>query len=107
MLCAIRLKGEIEVRGDVADTMQMLGLKKKFTVVILPDKPETRGMLQKAQNFLTWGELPADLEKEFSGKKSFSLKPPKGGFKSLKQMYPKGDLGYRGEKINELIKRMR
>lgn len=36
----------------------------------------------------------------------FKLTPPAHGFKSTKLAYPKGDLGYRGDKINELIKRM-
>lgn len=36
----------------------------------------------------------------------FRLTPPSKGFKSTKQHYPKGDLGYRGEKINELLERM-
>lgn len=34
------------------------------------------------------------------------LSPPSGGFKSIKKDYPKGDLGYRGEKINELLEKM-
>jgi large subunit ribosomal protein L30 len=37
----------------------------------------------------------------------FRLTPPSRGFrKSIKQIYPNGELGYRGEKINELLKRM-
>ncbi|MEM5778504.1 MAG: 50S ribosomal protein L30 [Candidatus Aenigmatarchaeota archaeon] len=37
----------------------------------------------------------------------FRLTPPSKGFKkSIKQHYPKGELGYRGKAINELIKRM-
>ncbi len=37
----------------------------------------------------------------------FRLTPPSGGFKhSIKQHWPKGELGDRGEKINELLKRM-
>lgn len=36
----------------------------------------------------------------------FKLTPPSGGFKSTKLHHPKGDLGYRGQAINELIKRM-
>lgn len=39
-------------------------------------------------------------------KKVFGLKPPRGGFKNVKEFYPKGDLGYRGEEINDLINRM-
>ncbi len=34
------------------------------------------------------------------------LTPPTKGFKSIKEGYPKGDLGYRGKEINELLERM-
>ncbi len=57
-----------------------------------------------------------EAEKVFNlikeGKKSgikpvFRLSPPSGGFKkSIKQHYPKGVLGYRKEKINDLLLRM-
>lgn len=36
----------------------------------------------------------------------FRLTPPSGGFKSITQHYPKGDLSDRGEAINELLKKM-
>jgi len=36
----------------------------------------------------------------------FRLTPPSKGFKSIKKHFPKGDLGHRGEKINELLERM-
>lgn len=36
----------------------------------------------------------------------FRLTPPSKGFKSLKECWPEGDLGYRGKKINELLRRM-
>lgn len=39
-------------------------------------------------------------------KQVFRLTPPSKGFKSIKEHYPKGDLGNRGEKINELLERM-
>jgi len=68
------------------------------------------------------GRLPGNkrLEKEqakkisediLNGKKIsvikpvFRLNPPSKGYKS-KRTYPKGDLGYRKDKINELLKRM-
>jgi len=34
------------------------------------------------------------------------LTPPSKGFKSIKSHYPEGDLGYRGNAINGLLKRM-
>jgi len=36
----------------------------------------------------------------------FRLTPPSKGFKSVKKHYPRGDLGYRGKEINELLERM-
>lgn len=36
----------------------------------------------------------------------FRLSPPSKGYKSIKFPYPKGDLGYRGKAINELLERM-
>lgn len=36
----------------------------------------------------------------------FRLKPPKKGHKSIKEYYPKGSLGYWGNEINALLKRM-
>lgn len=36
----------------------------------------------------------------------FRLTPPSKGFKSVRKHWPKGDLGYRGKKINDLLKRM-
>lgn len=37
---------------------------------------------------------------------SFNLTPPSKGFKSIRNHYPKGDLGNRGKEINGLLKRM-
>jgi len=36
----------------------------------------------------------------------FRLRPPSKGLKSIKEHWPKGDLGYRGKEINELLRRM-
>lgn len=62
---------------------------------------------------LTDKEVPEVFEKikqnyDFNGiKKIFRLTPPSKGFrKSIKQHYPNGELGYRGEEINKLLKRM-
>jgi large subunit ribosomal protein L30 len=36
----------------------------------------------------------------------FRLSPPSKGYRSVRLGFPRGDLGNRGEKINELLKRM-
>jgi len=64
---------------------------------------------------LTSEEVSSAIENIEDGKKLselglkpvFRLTPPSGGFKnSIKQHWPRGELGNRGEKINELLKRM-
>ena len=52
-------------------------------------------------------ELKANLWRLPDLKPVFRLHPPKGGFHgSIKKPYPKGELGYRGEKINDLLAKM-
>lgn len=36
----------------------------------------------------------------------FRLSPPSRGYRHIRLPYPRGDAGYRGDKINELLKRM-
>jgi len=52
-------------------------------------------------------DQPSKILKKYNVKPVFRLTPPSKGFKkSIKQHYPKGELGYRGESINELLERM-
>lgn len=109
MIAAIRIKGSVGARGEVEDTLRMLGMKKKFTLVLLQKSDTIIGMVKKAEHMMAWGEIDSELLKEIKekyGSEKIRLKPPKKGLRSVKSRYPKGDLGYRGAAINELIKRM-
>jgi large subunit ribosomal protein L30 len=106
MMAVIRLRGSIGRKKPILDTMKILNLGRKNTLVIVPNTPVYLGMLKKIRSFVTYGELSKELETKFAGKKIIRLMPPRKGFKSLKNDYPRGDLGYRGEAINDLIKRM-
>ena len=134
-LAVVRVRGINSVRGDINDTLKLLRLYRKNYCVVLPDTPSVRGMLQKAKDYITWGETDDTtvallVEKrgeaykgrtegyherkyvEVSGKKIkpyFRLNPPRGGFerKGVKVATSIGGaIGYRGEKINKLIQRM-
>jgi ribosomal protein L30/L7E len=105
MLAVLRLRGEIKTQRVVLDTLKMLRLDKKHALSLVDDTPSARGMIRKVEGHITWGEASEELVKKF-GKDGIRLKPPLKGFKSIKNMWPKGDLGYRGDKINELVKRM-
>lgn len=106
MLAVIRLRGNIGIRKELSDTMKMLGLRRVNTLAILPRTDSIIGMIKKVEDFVAWGELSKELEERLKGKKVFRLNPPKKGLRSIKLRYPKGDLGYRGKEIDDLIKRM-
>ena len=149
---AIRVRGTVNIRGDIRDTLMMLRLNRANHCVILPADPSTEGMLQKAKDYITWGELrPEVLAKlilkrgrlesgksitdsyvkkntEFKSLIAFSkavcegkekyanleavrpvirLHPPIKGYEGIKRSFVEGGaLGYRGDKINDLVDRM-
>lgn len=150
MLAIVRIRGSVNVRRGLEDTMKMLRLSSVNSCVVVSDDPSHRGMVKKVKDYVTFGELDYEtflemLKKRgrlegnkrldektvaetghgsverlakavFEGKVNprkvpklkpvFRLTPPSKGFRSTKTHYPKGDLGYRGKAINELIKRM-
>ena len=151
-LAVVRIRGTVNVRRDVKDTLAMLRLHKPNHATLVPATPTHLGMLQKAKDYITWGEIsektlanllqkrgrlrggkpltPEYLKK--LGFKSFlsaakalcagkvtlknfpelkpvfRLHPPSKGFKrTVKRAFSEGgELGYRGEKINDLLERM-
>ncbi|CAB49242.1 50S ribosomal protein L30 [Pyrococcus abyssi] len=151
-LAVIRIRGRVNVKRPVRDTLAMLRLHRVNHCVIVDDTPSYLGMLQKAKDYITWGEINAETlaklirkrgrlignkpvtdeyvkeklgmtieefaQKVINGEMSlkdlpnlkpvFRLHPPRGGFRGSKKRSFKegGALGYRGEKINDLIERM-
>lgn len=151
-LAVIRVRGVSDVSREIEETLEMLGLNRNCHAALIDDRPSYLGMLRKARNYLTWGEISKDgimlllkkrarlignkklpegyaqeigydslsnlaeaiyeLRVDFGSlpgiKPIFRLHPPKKGFKGkVKRSYVAGGvIGYRGETINELIRRM-
>ena len=150
MLVAVRVRGRTGIKGDISDTLDMLRLTRINHAVLVPETPSFMGMLRKAKDYITWGEIDQEtleqiLEKramlpgrekvtpdylktteyqsaqklaqalleekthleEVGMKPVFRLHPPRKGYKDSKKAFNEGGtLGYRGEEINTLIKRM-
>ena len=119
MYCAIRIRGRAGVRYEVSYTLELLRLNKPNHCIIVPENEYFLGMLKKAKDYITYGTIDEKLAKEIDKKrkcetsnntiKLYRLNPPKSGFerKGIKVPYGKGGvLGYRGAKINDLIKKM-
>ncbi len=60
MLAAVRVRGTVGVKKDIADTMDMLRLTRINHAVLINENPSYKGMLIKSKDYITWGEI--DLE---------------------------------------------
>jgi large subunit ribosomal protein L30 len=56
-LAVIRIRGICDINKDVKATMNMLHLQKDCHATLVNNSPANLGMLQKAQHYLTWGEI--------------------------------------------------
>ena len=138
-IAVILVRGLINVKTPIKDTLKMIRLTRKNHCVVLNNNPINLGMIKKVKDYVTWGEIPEETFKElvekrgqlYDGpetcsrgkikykkfftynnkkyKKYFRLNSPRKGLgrKGIKIPFKVGGgLGYRGEKINDLIKRM-
>ena len=113
-LAIIRIRGNTGVKSVISDTMTMLNLPNQHNCVIVEATPTIKGMIKKAQHFITYGPVSEEAEKELAEKrtihgKTYRLSPPVKGFerKGIKVPFKLGGaLGDRGVAINDLIKRM-
>ncbi len=152
-LAVVRVRGKVHVPREVEDTLRMLRLTRVNHCVFIDDRPTYLGMLQKAKDYITWGEVTAeevalilrnrgelvggkkltdayvkehtkfksieDFAKAFVDFKAelkdipnlkpvFRLHPPRKGYRSIKRSFVEGGaLGYRGEAMRDLLRRMR
>ena len=139
-IAVIRIRGQVDIRKGIKETLVLLHLNKPNWATVLDATPCNLGMVKKAKDYITYGEIDdatfkllaekrgeayLGREKDSKGKIDYSRKyvvinnkklkpffrlmPPKGGFerKGIKKSFKQGGaLGDRGDKINELIKRM-
>ncbi len=53
----IRVRGIPDVNRDIEHTMDLLGLNRVNHAVVVPETDSIKGMLQKAKDYVTWGEI--------------------------------------------------
>jgi large subunit ribosomal protein L30 len=151
MFFVIRVRGSTGVIADIKDTLDLLNLTRISHAVLVEENPSMKGMLQKAKDNLTWGEIDGETlteiiekrgklvggdkvteeylkentdfssfeelanalinaeikAKDINMKPVFRLHPPRKGYESIRLTYNEGGtLGYRGEEIIDLAKRM-
>ena len=138
-IAVVRVRGSVNLRKEVRDTLNLLRLYRKNFCIVVEDTPSSKGMIKKVKDYITYGEIDDETYKllvekrgeEYKGREQdkkgkikytkfilangkkikpfLRLNPPKKGFgrKGIKVSFKAhGALGYRGNKINELLKRM-
>lgn len=128
-LAVVLVRGMVKVVRPVKETLMMLNLHRKNHCVVVDNTPVYKGMLLRVKDYITWGGIDdatfAELVQkrgqlsdgrqkslEINGKKYkryFALNPPRKGFgrNGVKRSFKIGGaLGDRGEKMNDLVKRM-
>ena len=63
MYAIIRIRGRTGIKKNIADTLDMLNLTRISHAVVIPETPSYKGMLQKAKDYITWGEVSEDTFK--------------------------------------------
>ena len=61
MFLVIRVRGTTGVIQNIADTLDMLRLNRINHAVLVEENPSYKGMLQKAKDYITWGEVTPEL----------------------------------------------
>jgi large subunit ribosomal protein L30 len=127
-LAVVRVRGKINLDSNLKRTFEQLNLHNKNWCVVVKDTPTNKGMIKKVKDYITYGEISSEVFDEllknrgeisnneksitFNKKKYkryFRLSPPKKGYgrKGIKVSFQSGGaLGYRKNKINDLLKRM-
>ena len=57
----VRARSDVKVERSIRETMGYMNLTRVNHAVIIPDNPQYRGMLQKAKDYITWGEADAGM----------------------------------------------
>lgn len=69
MYAVIRIRGRAGVNSDVAQTLRYLRLTRVNHLVLLPKNASIEGMLKKAKDYITWGEIDRETLKELLEKR--------------------------------------
>lgn len=151
-LVVVKVRGTVSAQREARETLDFLHLAHTNHAVLIDSRPAYKGMLQRVNSYVTYGEPTKETvafmlqkrarlagDKKLTGEyltkigyKSFEdlaeaivnckvqfqklpdmqprfkLHPPSKGYKgkTKKGFKAGGEAGYRGEAINELIKRM-
>ena len=57
LIAVIRLRGTVNVPFKVQENLDMLNVQRSNYMTLVPNTPSYLGMLKKAKDYITWGEI--------------------------------------------------
>jgi large subunit ribosomal protein L30 len=60
VILAIRLRGQVSVKPQIEDTLKKLRLGRLHQARVIKLTPSLQGMITKAKDYITWGEIDTD-----------------------------------------------
>lgn len=70
MIAIIRIKGRVNVSKRIKESLSRLRLRKKYACVVIKEKKELLGMLNKVRDFVAFGKIDKDRFKELLEKRA-------------------------------------
>ena len=68
-LAVIRVRGETGIKSGIKVTLNMLSLYRKNFCIVVPKNKDYSGMVMKAKDYITWGEINNETLKELIKKR--------------------------------------
>jgi large subunit ribosomal protein L30 len=106
-IAVVRVRGRVHVRGTIANTLELLSLRRPNHMVVVPDTPTYKGMIQKAKDYLTWGEIePALFEQivEKWGRKAGDKRLTKTEAKEFAKKFLAGETTFKAAGIKSCFR---
>jgi large subunit ribosomal protein L30 len=88
-VAVVRVRGRTHIRGQIEDTLKMLNLTRKNHCTIIPDTGECKGMVAKAKDYVTWGQVDEKAILKLLKERGMVI-----GDKRLTDEYVKDNSGY-------------
>jgi len=57
----VRVRGTVNINPDIKKTLKLFSLSKANHCILLEENPITKGMLQTAKDYITWGEIDKEI----------------------------------------------
>lgn len=94
----LRIRGRVDVRKDISETLNRLNLNRKFHATVVPDDDVYKGMIFKVKDYVAFGPADPETVKE--------MLLARGRFLGNKPVTPEGIKEITGLDIDEVAEKL-